>query len=192
MLYIFSKSLLKPRVFGILGSIFMVVSIPLLTAHVSGALLMVSGLLLLTISLVILSRRRGSVEIAKHAQRAASRGIISASAFAFASTYASQHLDTLISIARGELDIGLRGEELWPLTVLVVSLLIAWIFFIAMSINIHRCFKKLSTVTGIWYFKASGILYLIGSITYIVLIGILLVMLAAILQTLGFVRIKDS
>lgn len=72
------------------------------------------------------------------------------------------------------------------------GLLVAWIAFIISSIFIRRAYDKMSTKLNVGTFKTAGTLYFIGAILVIILVGFLLLFVAAILQVVAFFSINDT
>ena len=74
----------------------------------------------------------------------------------------------------------------------IVGLAIAWVFLIVSSIFIRRSYNAMSTRLNIGYFKTAGTLYFIGAILTIILVGFIILFVAAIIQIIAFFGIPDA
>lgn len=71
------------------------------------------------------------------------------------------------------------------------GLAVAWIALIVSSIFIRRAYDTMATKLIVGTFGTAGLLYFIGAILTIVLVGFLLLFVAAILQIVAFFSIQD-
>lgn len=74
---------------------------------------------------------------------------------------------------------------------IAVGLAVAWIALIVSGIFIRRAYDKMAAHLNVGYFKTAGTLYFIGAILVIVLVGFLLLFVAAIFQIIGFFSIQE-
>ncbi len=74
---------------------------------------------------------------------------------------------------------------------IVVGLAIAWIALIVSAMFIRRAYDTMATRLNIGTFRTAGMLYFIGAILIIILVGFLLLFVAAILQIIAFFAIPD-
>jgi len=74
---------------------------------------------------------------------------------------------------------------------IIVGLAIAWIALIVSSIFIRRAYDTMATRLNVNMFKTAGLLYFIGAILVIVLVGFLILFVAAILQIVAFFSIPE-
>jgi uncharacterized membrane protein len=74
---------------------------------------------------------------------------------------------------------------------LIVGLAIAWIALIISSIFIRRAYATMATRLNVGTFRTAGLLYFIGAILTIVLVGFILLLVAAILQIIAFFSISE-
>jgi uncharacterized membrane protein len=74
---------------------------------------------------------------------------------------------------------------------LIVALAIAWIALIVSSIFLRRAYNTMGTKLNVGMFKTAGLLYFIGAILIIVLVGFVLLLVAAILQIVAFFSISE-
>ncbi len=73
----------------------------------------------------------------------------------------------------------------------IAGLAIAWIGLVVSSIFLRRAYNTMATKLDVGTFNTAGTLYLIGAILTIILVGFLLLFVAAILQIIAFFSIKD-
>ena len=74
----------------------------------------------------------------------------------------------------------------------IVGLAIAWVFLIVSSIFIRRSYNVMATKLNVGNFKTAGTLYFIGAILTIILVGFIILFVAAIIQIIAFFGIPDS
>jgi len=75
---------------------------------------------------------------------------------------------------------------------IVVGLAIAWIALIISSIFIRRAYDTMATKLNVNMFRTAGMLYFVGAILTIILVGFVILFIAAILQIVAFFGIPDS
>jgi len=75
---------------------------------------------------------------------------------------------------------------------LVVGLAIAWIALIISSIFIRRSYNTMATRLNVGSFKTAGTLYFIGAILVIILVGLIVLLVADIIQIIAFFGIPES
>lgn len=85
----------------------------------------------------------------------------------------------------------------WPFTfpivtlvLLIAGLVVMFIFFVVQAIFYRRSFTILSEMSGEKIFETAGLLLLIGAILTIIIVGLVLLLVAWILATVGFFSIK--
>ena len=74
----------------------------------------------------------------------------------------------------------------------IVGLAIAWIALIVSSIFIRRSYDVMAARLNVSTFKTAGTLYFIGAILTIILVGFIILFVAAIVQIIAFFAIPDS
>jgi len=74
----------------------------------------------------------------------------------------------------------------------IVGLAIAWVFLIVSSIFIRRSYNAMAIRLNIGYFRTAGLLYFIGAILTIILVGFIILFVAAIIQIIAFFGIPDA
>ncbi|MCW3996046.1 MAG: DUF996 domain-containing protein [Candidatus Bathyarchaeota archaeon] len=67
---------------------------------------------------------------------------------------------------------------------------VVWVFAIIASVFFWRSMKRLSSSSGVHLFSTAGILMLIGALLAVVVIGLVLMWIAALLMTVAFFQIK--
>jgi len=75
---------------------------------------------------------------------------------------------------------------------LVVGLAIAWIALIISSIFIRRSYNTMATRLNVGTFRTAGTLYFIGAILVIILVGLVVLLVADIIQIIAFFGIPES
>ena len=75
---------------------------------------------------------------------------------------------------------------------IAVGLAIAWVALIISAIFIRRAYDTMGARLNVGSFRTAGILYLIGAILTIILVGFLVLFVAAIFQIIAFFGIPDS
>lgn len=76
------------------------------------------------------------------------------------------------------------------LVLLITSLVVMFIFYVLHAVFYRKSFTILSEMSGEKIFDTAGLLLLIGAILTIILVGIVLLLVAWILVTVGFFSIK--
>ena len=74
----------------------------------------------------------------------------------------------------------------------IVGLAMSWIALIISSIFIRRSYNTMATRLNIGNFRTAGTLYFIGAILTIILVGFIVLLIAAIVQIIAFFAIPDS
>ena len=74
----------------------------------------------------------------------------------------------------------------------VVGLAIAWIALIVSSIFIRRAYDVMAARMNVSTFRTAGTLYFVGAILTIILVGFIILFVAAIVQIIAFFAIPDS
>ena len=74
----------------------------------------------------------------------------------------------------------------------IVGLAVAWIALIVSSIFIRRSYDAMASKLSVGMFGTAGMLYFIGAILTIILVGFIILFIAAILQIVAFFSIPDS
>src|SRR5712692_2705823 len=75
---------------------------------------------------------------------------------------------------------------------LIIGLVVVWVFFLVASIFLKRSYDAIGHKINIGTFHTTGLLFLIGAITTIIGIGILILLIAVILQIVAFFSIPEQ
>jgi uncharacterized membrane protein len=78
------------------------------------------------------------------------------------------------------------------LTGAIAALVIGWIILIVAVIYLRKSFNKIAEVTNVKWFATTGLLYLIGAFTLIIVIGALILLIAVILEIVAFFSLPDQ
>jgi len=71
-------------------------------------------------------------------------------------------------------------------------LAIVWIVLIISAVFVRRAFDKMATKLNVGTFRTAGMLYFIGALLTIILVGFLILFIAFILQVVAFFSIQDT
>ncbi len=74
---------------------------------------------------------------------------------------------------------------------LIAGLAIVWVFLIISSIFIRRAFDTMATRLGVKAFGTAGMLYFVGALTSVILVGFLILFVAFIFQIVAFFSIQE-
>ncbi len=74
----------------------------------------------------------------------------------------------------------------------IIGFLVAWIFLIIGSVYLRKSYKGIADHTNVKHFETTGTLYLVGSITAILLIGFLILFIARIIEIIAFISLPDT
>ena len=74
----------------------------------------------------------------------------------------------------------------------LISLVIAWILVIIGSLFLRKSFNSITEYTKVDMFKTTALVYLIGALTLIIVIGIFILLIALILEIVAFFQIPDT
>ncbi len=75
--------------------------------------------------------------------------------------------------------------------ILLPALIVTWVLLILSGYFIHKSYGEISKRLNISLFGTGGLLYLIGSITVIIMVGFLLLIVAQIIIAIAFFSIPD-
>ncbi len=90
-------------------------------------------------------------------------------------------------ITLGLIDFGVFGV-LGALAILGIF----WLFLVVSSIFLKRAYDKIAQRLNVGAFATAGLLYLIGALTVIVLVGFLILLIAMIFQIVAYFSIPDQ
>ncbi len=75
---------------------------------------------------------------------------------------------------------------------LIVGLVIVWVFYLVSAIFLRRSYDKIGRRLNVSMFQTTGLLYLIGAALTIVIVGLLIVLIAELLQIVAFFSIPEQ
>ncbi|UCB58589.1 MAG: DUF996 domain-containing protein [Thermoplasmatales archaeon] len=74
----------------------------------------------------------------------------------------------------------------------VLALIVGWILSIIAAIYLTRSYNSIAEHTKVNLFKTTGLVYLIGAITTIILIGFLILLIARIIEIIAYFSLPDK
>ena len=74
----------------------------------------------------------------------------------------------------------------------IAGLLVFWIIAIIAMLFLRKSFNLIAEKTGVKWFATSGLLFFIGTITTIVLVGFIILLIAMILEIVAFFSLPDK
>jgi uncharacterized membrane protein len=75
---------------------------------------------------------------------------------------------------------------------IIAGFLVFWIIVVIASLFIRKSFNLIAEKTGVKMFATAGLLFFIGVITTIVLVGILILIVAMIIEIIAFFSLPDK
>ncbi len=75
---------------------------------------------------------------------------------------------------------------------IIIALVILWVFFIGSAIFLRKSYRTIASKINISMFGTVALLYLIGAVLAIILIGFIVIYVAEILQTVAFFSIVEK
>lgn len=78
------------------------------------------------------------------------------------------------------------------IVLLVVGLVVIWVFYLISAIFLWKSYDRIATRLNVNMFHTTGLLYLIGAALTIIIVGLLIVLIAEILQIVAFFSIPDQ
>lgn len=195
------------RVFGGIGSILILVSSILVVAPYAGAVLSIVGIVLVLVALKKLSDITGDGSIFRNALIAL---ILSVLAVVVAFVLIVGMLFSYLTVSVGTptptvthtigypagsppgYEVRL-GPGLFGLVAsIIAALAVLWVLLIISSYFLYRSYKSAALHTGVGLFSTAGLLYLIGSFLVIVLVGLVVILVAGILQAVAFFTLPET
>jgi uncharacterized membrane protein len=74
----------------------------------------------------------------------------------------------------------------------IVALVVAWILLILGTLYLRKSYNSIAEYTKVDLFKTTGLVYFIGAITLIVIIGIFIIIVAKILEIVAFFSLPEN
>ena len=81
---------------------------------------------------------------------------------------------------------------IFAVVTILIGLAIAWILSIVAALFLRRSFKSISAQLGVGMFGTAALVYLIGAILLIVIVGFVLIFIAEILMIVAFFSIPEQ
>jgi uncharacterized membrane protein len=75
---------------------------------------------------------------------------------------------------------------------MIAGLLVFWIIAVIASLFIRKSFNLIAEKTGVKMFATTGLLFFIGMITIIVIVGIIILLVAMIIEIVAFFSLPDK
>lgn len=75
---------------------------------------------------------------------------------------------------------------------IIAPLIVVWAALTFGAYYLKKAYDQIAAYTGVDMFKTAGLLYLIGAATTIVIIGLLILLVANILQAVAFFTLPDT
>jgi len=169
----------QARLLGGIGSILMLLAF---VPH-AGTVFSIIGFILVLIAIKYISDHTGDRTIFKNYLIAVIIGIISAIVAA------------MMGVAGflGSMSLLMAGGSIATLTgmimTLIAVLILVWILGIISAIFIRRSFNSIATSLNIKMFSTAALLYLIGAVLTIILVGAIVALVALIIQIIAFFQI---
>jgi len=185
------STLSQAKWFGGVGSILMILSI----SPLAGPLIGILGFILVLVAVKNISDVLGDASIFRNMLTATILGILGAlavflvfviffpifSAFRFPGGF--PHLGIPPSSA---------SRLLVPMVSALAGLAAVWLLFIASAVFLRRSFNSMARGLNIGMFSTAGLLYLLGSVLAIVLVGFLILLIGWVLQAVAFFSIPEQ
>jgi uncharacterized membrane protein len=84
------------------------------------------------------------------------------------------------------------GSVSFLIVPLIVGFVVACVFYVVSAIFIRKSYDRIGMRLNVNMFRTTGFLYLIGAVLTIIIIGLLIILIAEILQIVSFFSIPDQ
>jgi len=74
----------------------------------------------------------------------------------------------------------------------IVFLVVLWVLMVLSAVFIRRSYSEIAKALNVGMFSTVGLLYLIGAATLIIVVGVIVLLIACILQIVAFFEIPDE
>jgi uncharacterized membrane protein len=74
----------------------------------------------------------------------------------------------------------------------VLAVIIAWLLLTLGALYLRKSYNSIAERTGVGLFKTTGLVYLIGAATLIIIIGVFILIIAKILEIVSYFSIPDT
>lgn len=98
---------------------------------------------------------------------------------------------SILSVTRGAKHIeemGIKGLIIG----LVIAVVIFWIIYVISAVYLRRSYEKIAKYTKVDLFRTTGMLYLIGAATLIIVVGAIIIFVAEIIEVVSYFSLPDS
>jgi uncharacterized membrane protein len=180
----------QAKMLGGIGAILMVLAV----VPNAGMILWIVGLVLVLIAVKQISDQLAEQRIFNNVLASVIIGVVGlavGAAVGFAGLFSLFRFD-LGRLGRDGFELFTRDGFLGFAITFIIALAVMWIFLIVSSIFLRRGLTEMGARLGVGYFGTAGLLYLIGSILVIVLVGFILVFIASILLAVAFFTIPEK
>jgi len=86
----------------------------------------------------------------------------------------------------------ISGGVLGLIAAIIIGLVVIWIFYLIASIFIKKSYDTIANRINVGTFHTAGLLYLIGAALTIIFVGLIIVLIAEILQIVAFFSIPEQ
>lgn len=181
-------TLAQAKTYGGVGAILLILSV----VPFVGFVLSIIGFVLILIAVKYISDNLGDRSIFDNALYFVITGIIGF-VIAFFLVFAAlfPFLGPGLTPPTGPPDFTDPGTILAATTV-IIGLVVGWILFIVAALFLRRSFDSISARLGVGMFGTAALLYFIGAILLIVIVGVILIFIAEILMIVAFFSIPEQ
>jgi len=74
----------------------------------------------------------------------------------------------------------------------IIGLIVMWIFLIISATYLRKSYDSIAKYTKVDLFKTTGMLYFIGAITVIIIVGLFILLIAIILEIVSYFSLPDE
>jgi len=180
----------QAKILGGIGALLMVLSI----FPSAGSVLWIVGLVLVLIAVKQISDQLGEQRIFNDVLTSVIIGVVGlvvGAAVGFAGLFSLFRFD-LGRLGRDGLEFFTREGILGFAITFIIALAVMWVLLIVSSVFLRRGLTEMGARLGVGYFGTAGLLYLLGSVLLIVLVGFILLFIASILLTVAFFTIPEK
>ncbi|MEM4297158.1 MAG: DUF996 domain-containing protein [Nitrososphaerota archaeon] len=183
----------QAKILGGVGSLLMVLSI----IPNTGPVLYIVGLVLVLIAVKQIADILKEQRIFNNVLTSVILGIVGlavGAAVGFAGFFSLFRFD-IMDLGRlgrdGFFGLFTRGQLLGFAITFIIALVVVWIFLIVSSVFLRRGLTEMGSRLGVGYFGTAGLLFLIGSVLVVVLVGFIIIFVASIILTVAFFSLPE-
>ena len=74
----------------------------------------------------------------------------------------------------------------------IIAAVVGWIFIIISALYLRKCYDSIAKRTNVHLFKTTGLVYLIGVVTLIIGIGIVIMLIAKIIEIVAYFSLPEK